>query len=102
MTTIAGIIRNGQIHPVVPLAIEGQKHCLVTILDEDLDELRRLSNAMLDDARQNRLSWLLAANKSAQLTPEQERELDGLLTEVHQLTAKRARAARLLEQLHLT
>ncbi len=102
MTTIAGIIRNGQIHPVEPLQIKGQRHCLVTILDEDLDELRSLSSAMLADSKQDRLSFLLAANKSGQLAPEQESEMDSLLMEAHQLAAQRARATRLLEQLHVT
>jgi hypothetical protein len=98
--TIQGIIRNGEIHPSEPLVGEGQLPCLITIFDEDLEELRRLSQARLEDAKQEQLSMLLQINKLNQLSPAQEQELDDLLTEVHQLAAKRARAARLLDRLY--
>jgi hypothetical protein len=101
MTTIPGMIRDGQIHPGKPLAAIGERSCLITIIDEDLEELHRLSEAILEEAEQERLSALLQSNKSGGLTEEQERELNALLTEVYRLAAKRARAARLLEQLHL-
>jgi hypothetical protein len=102
MITIQGIVRDGQIHPSEPLKLAGQARCLITIFDEDVQELRRLSKAMLEKAKQNRLSLLLQINKERKLSAEQEHELDDLLTEVHQLAAKRARATKLLEQLHLT
>jgi len=101
MITIQGVVRDGQIHPSKPLDLEGQARCLITIFDEDVDELRRLSQAMIEKAKQNRLSLLLGLNKEEKLTDGQERELDALLTDVQQLAAKRARATRLLEQLHI-
>jgi hypothetical protein len=102
MITIQGIIRNGQVHPSEPINFEKQVRCLITVFDEDLEELRRSSQAMLEEARQARLSLLLQINKDGTLSEEQEHELDTILTEVHQLAARRARAARLLEQLQLS
>jgi len=100
MITIQGIVHNGQVHTSEPLHFNGQARCLITIFDENLEELRRFSQAKIDDAKQARLSLLLQINKESKLSEEQERDLDAILTEVHQLAAKRARAVRLLEQLH--
>lgn len=100
MITIQGVVRNGQVHPREPLPLEGLSHCLITIFDEDVEALHRLSQEKIDDAKQARLSLLLEMNKAGKLSEEQERDLDAILTEVYQLTAKRARAARLLEQFH--
>jgi hypothetical protein len=101
MKTIQGVIRNGEITPSEPLNVEGQLRCLITIFDENLEELRRQSQAILEENKQARLSALLEFNKLSQLSAEQERELDELLAEVHQLAAVRARAARILELLQL-
>jgi hypothetical protein len=101
MKTIQGIVHNGAIRPSEPLDFIGQLRCLITVFDEDLEELRRLSQVMLEETKQDRLSTLLQRNKLSSLTEEQECELNTLLTEVHQLAAKRARAAQLLEQLQL-
>jgi hypothetical protein len=101
MITIQGVVRNGQIHPSKPLDLEGQARCLITIFDEDVEELRRLSQAIVESSKQKRLSSLLQLNKESKLSSEQEHELDDLLTQVHQLATKRARATRLLEQLNL-
>lgn len=100
MKTVQGIIRDGQVHPREPLQLEGPAHCLITIFDEDVEALHRLSQEKIDDTKQTRLSLLLQMNKTAKLSEAEERDLDALLTEVYQLTAKRARAARLLEQFH--
>jgi hypothetical protein len=100
MKTIEGVIRNGEIKPSVPLDFEGQWRCLITIFDEDLEELRRRSQAMLPDDKQDRLSELLQLNKSSTLSNEQEKELNGLLAEVYELAAERARAGRILDLLH--
>jgi hypothetical protein len=102
MKTIQGIVHNGTIRPSEPLDYIGEFRCLITVFDEDLEELRRVSRVMLEETKQARLSTLLQLNKLSSLTAEQERELDTLLTEVHQLAAKRARAARVLEQLQLS
>jgi hypothetical protein len=97
MKTIEGVIRNGEIKPSEPLDFGGQWRCLITIFDEDLEELRRRAQAMLPDNKQDRLSELLQLNKSITLSNEQEKELNGLLTEVYELAAERARAARILD-----
>jgi len=97
MKTIEGVIRNGEIQPSEPLEFDGQWRCFITIFDEDLEELRRLSQAMLQDDKQDRLSELLQLNKLTTLSNEQEKELNGLLAEVHELAAERARAARILD-----
>lgn len=99
MKTIEGVIRNGEIKPSKPLDFEGQWRCVITIFDEDLEDLRRQSQAMLPDDKQDRLSELLQLNKLTALSNEQEKELDEILAEVHQLAAKRARAARILDLL---
>lgn len=99
MQTIEGVIRNGEIKPNAPLDFEGQRRCFITIFDEDLDELRRRSQAMLADAKQDRLSELLQLNKSITLSNEQEKELNGLLAEVYEMAAERARAARILDMM---
>ena len=99
MKTIEGVVRNGEILPREPLVLERQSRCLITIFDEDLEELHRLSQAELEEERQERLSDLLEVNKQALLSTEQERELDQILTDVYQLAAKRARATRILEHL---
>ena len=88
MVTISGVIRNGQILPNEPIKNIEQKHCLITILDEGLDELRQISEAMLEDSKQERLSRLLEENKIKKLTKKNERELDSLLAEVHQLAVQ--------------
>jgi hypothetical protein len=69
------------------------------ISNENLEGLRRQSQATLQEAKQERLSELLRLNKLTTLSDEQEKELDGLLAEVHQLAAKRARASRILDAL---
>jgi len=97
MKTIEGIIRNGAIHPSEPLDFGGQWRCLITIYDEDLEELRRRSQAMFPDDKQDRLSELLQLNKATTLSHEQEKELNGLLAEVYELAAERARATRILD-----
>jgi dsDNA-binding SOS-regulon protein len=63
METISGVISNGQVLPNKPIKNNDPKYCLITILDENLSELRQMSKAMLDDARQERLSALLKENK---------------------------------------
>lgn len=99
MKTIQGVIRNGKIQPIEPLNFDKQSRCLITIFDEDLEELRHQSQAMLQELKQERLSELLQLNKQVRLSDDQEKELDGLLAEVHQLAAIRARAERILDLL---
>jgi hypothetical protein len=62
MKTIQGLIRNGKIQASEPLEFEGQLRCLITIFDEDLEELRRESQATFQEVKQERLSELLKKN----------------------------------------
>jgi hypothetical protein len=99
MKTLEGVISDGQIRTSEPLDAWDDTRCVVTILNETLDDLRVQAQATLEAEKQARLSRLLEINKTGQITAEQERELDDILTRVHELAAKKARASRFLEQL---
>lgn len=99
MKTLEGVISDGQIRTSEPLDAWDDTRCVVTILDETLDELRVQAQATLEAEKQVRLSRLLEINKTDQITAQQEHELDDILARVHELAAKKARASRLLEQL---
>ncbi|MFQ5630015.1 MAG: hypothetical protein ACE5I1_14710 [bacterium] len=64
-----------------------------------MNKLRQISQAMLDDSKQDRLSAFLKESKVKKLSKKQVQELDSLLAEVHRLAAKRLRATRLLKEL---
>jgi hypothetical protein len=68
MKTIQGIVHNGSIRPSEPLDSTGEFRCLITVFDEDLEELRSVSRMMMEEAKQARLSTLLQLNKLASLT----------------------------------
>ena len=99
MKTLEGIISDGQIRTSEPLDAWDDARVVVMILDETLDELRVQAQATLEAEKQDRLSKLLEINKTGQITAEQERELDNILAQVHELAAKKAHASRLLERL---
>jgi len=99
MKTLEGIISDGQIRTSESLEAWDDTRCVVTILDETLDDLRVQAQAVLEAGKQVRLSRLLEINKTGQITAEQEHELDNILARVHELAAKKARASQLLEQL---
>ena len=76
MQTIPAIVKNGAVVTPKPLDASDDTRCLVTILDEKVDTLRKDSKAQLSAKRQKRLSALLAENKRRALTHPEERELD--------------------------
>jgi len=59
MKTLRGVISGGQIRISEPLDAWDDTRCVVTILDETLDELRVQAQATLEAAKQVRLSRLL-------------------------------------------
>ena len=99
MQTIEAIVEHGHVRTAVPLDVSNNTRCLVTILDEDLRSVRATARASLAPRKQQRLSGLLKANKVRSLTVAEERQLDQLLVDVHELMARKAEAARILDQL---
>ena len=99
MQTIEAIVERGQVRTAMPLDVSNNTRCLVTILDEDVRSVRATARASLVPRKQRRLSGLLKANKVRSLTVDEERDLDQLLVDVHELMARKAEAARILDQL---
>ena len=65
------------------------KDCLVGL---SLDELNALASCKLAIADQSRLDDLVARNTESQLNPDEEAEMDELLTKADQLTILKTRA----------
>ena len=99
MRVLEGVIYSGQAHTAEPIDVLDRSRCLITILDETVDDLHAEAQQSLDANKQARLSALLALNKARQIEPEQEQELDQLLAQVYELAARKARASRILRQL---
>ena len=99
MRTIEAIVKNGRVRTGTPLNVSDNTRCVVTILDQDLHSIRADARARLAPLMQRRLHWLLKENKRRSLAAPEERELDQLLSEVHELMARKAEAARILDQL---
>jgi hypothetical protein len=99
MQTIEAIVTRGRVQTAAPLDVCDNTRCLVTILDEDLRSLRANARARLAPRKQQRLHGLLKENKLRPLSAAEERQLDQLLVEVHELMARKAEAARILDQL---
>jgi hypothetical protein len=63
-----------------------------------VDELEALADSLLAPAAQARLDDLGIRHKEKQLSPKEEKELDGLLQKVDQLTILKTRARYTLQQ----
>jgi hypothetical protein len=63
-----------------------------------VEELEALADSLLAPAAQAQLDDLLARQKEKRLSPEEERQLDGLLQKVDQLTILKTRARYTLKQ----
>ena len=98
MKAIEGIIYSGQVHPSEPLEVKDYARCVIVILEESLGDLRAEEQASFDPAKRSRLSALLDLNRAGRITHEQEHEMDELLAQSYELAARKAPAARLLEQ----
>ena len=84
------VARGGVIR--LPLDAPASAHCVVTILDDDLDTLREQANLMLSDAKQQRMSELLERNRESALSADESAELDALGAEFDAATLTKGRA----------
>jgi hypothetical protein len=98
MRTVEAIVVSGRVRTPKPLEVSDHTRCLVTILEQDLKSLRADARARLEQPKQRRLRWLLRENKRRSLSAGEERELDRLLADVHELMARKAEAALVLDQ----
>ena len=98
--TVDGYMENGKVVTAeAPTADKDAPRCLVTVFDESLEDLRRRAEATMPESKQARVSELLAAHGEGQLSAEQERELDDLLAEAHEMDLGRAEATHILREL---
>jgi site-specific recombinase XerC len=65
----AGLIR-------LPVDVPPTAHCVVTVLDDDLETLREQARLELLEQAQRRMSELLLKNRDCALTTDESRELD--------------------------
>ncbi len=98
MRTIEAVVVSGRVRTTMPLEVSDNTRCLVTVLEQDLQSIRADSRARLERPKQRRLRWLLKENKRRRLNAAEERELDRLLADVHELMARKAEAALVLDQ----
>jgi len=90
MKVFETIAQDGVIHLLdgVPLTA----HCVVTVLDDNLDSLRKRYQDELPQATQQRMSELLLKNQENTLTREERSELDALSEEFDAATLAKGRA----------
>lgn len=100
--SVDGYVENGKVVTAEAPPAAKDTRCLVTVFDESLDDLRRRAEATMPEAKQIRVSELLAVHGEGQLSAAEERELDGLLAEAHEMDLSRAEAAHILRELGQT
>jgi hypothetical protein len=83
----------------LPIDAPATAHCVVTILDDDLETLREQSQLELPDAAQLRMSELLVKNREGALTPDERDEFDALAEQFEAVTLTKGRALAALAQL---
>ena len=84
----------------MPDDVPSSAHCLVTVLDDDLDALRRRSQLEVSEDKQRRMSELLLKNREGTLTAEDRQELDTLSEEFEAATLAKGRALAALAHRH--
>jgi hypothetical protein len=84
----------------LPTDVPSTAHCVVTVLDGDLDTLRKQSKMMLSDEKQRRISELLSKNRAGTLTLNETTELDALAEEFDAATLAKGQALAALAQLN--
>jgi hypothetical protein len=84
----------------LPVDVPSTAHCVVTILDADLDTLREQSQLVLPEPKQQRMSELLFRNSEGTLTPDESKELDSLAEEFDAATLAKGSALAALAQLN--
>lgn len=83
----------------LPGDVSSTAHCVVTVLDDDLDSLLEQSQLMLPEEKQRRMSELLLKNREGGLTADEAKELDGLSEEFDTSTLAKASALAALAHL---
>jgi hypothetical protein len=91
------VAQGGVIH--LPNDVSSSAHCVVTILDDDLDTLREQSQLELPEQVQRRMSELLSKNREGGLTDDEHKELDTLSEEFDAATLAKGRALAALAHL---
>jgi hypothetical protein len=84
---------------VLPESIPSAAHCLVAVLDQDIESLRREAAMTIPEPKQQRMTELLARNREGQLSGKQRAELDALAQEFDAATLAKGRALSILAQL---
>jgi hypothetical protein len=84
---------------VLPDDVPAWAHCVVTVLDDDLESLREQSRLEIPVTKQQRMSELLDRNRDETLTQDEQQELDGLAAEFDRATLAKGRALAILAQI---
>ncbi|MDP7128867.1 MAG: hypothetical protein QF437_00145 [Planctomycetota bacterium] len=91
------VAHNGVI--VLPEDVPPASRCVVTVMDEDLEDLQIQAAMTIPEDKQQRMGELLFKNREGQLTNEERIELDTLSAEFDAATLKKGRAMSLLAQM---
>ncbi len=83
----------------LPGDVPSSAHCLVTVLDDDLEALRQQAGFELPEHSQRRMSELLLKNRDGTLTPDERAEFDALAEEFDAATLSNGHALAALAQL---
>lgn len=84
----------------LPNDVSSSAHCVVTILDDDFDTLRKQSQLELPEQAQQRMSELLLRNREGALTDKERKELDVLSEEFDAATLAKGHALAALAHLN--
>lgn len=84
----------------LPVDAPSTAHCVVTILDGDLDTLLERSQFVLPEAKQRRMSELLLKNREGTLALDDSKELNLLAEEFDLATLAKGSALAALAQLN--
>ncbi|MEX2168529.1 MAG: hypothetical protein WD851_04425 [Pirellulales bacterium] len=84
----------------LPVDVSSTAHCVVTVLDDDLDALREQSQLEMSEEKQRLMSQLLLKNSEGTLTPSDRHDLDALSEEFDAATLTKGRALAALAHLN--
>lgn len=84
----------------LPGDVSGSAHCVVTVLEDDLEALREQSKLELEVAKQQRMTELLRKNREGTLSPTDRDELDALSAKFDAATLAKGRALAALANLN--
>jgi hypothetical protein len=89
----AGLIR-------LPVDVPRTAHCVVTVLDDDVETLREQARLELPEQAQRRMSELLLKNRDGALTADESKELDALAEQFDTATLNKGRALAALARMN--